>query len=1020
MKNILLKAILIFTFGAVAATGWGQAPVITGYSPTQDSTNVPINKVFVLTFDQNIFFPPTNDPDITYSVRIRQIATPSDVTVATYTISIVDGVLDNVSPELTIVNNKLKITQNKLSYNNQYYITMSSGSVENSGAIDCAAITKTSTNKWWFTTAGSPTPPSLSSTTPVDGSITADIATDLTMTFGSNISFNTTGTAHYINVYQTGNGTPVYSVNCVSGGAYYVTGSGLASISGATLTINPTNNLTSSTDYYVTVDNGALESTSRGVYAGFTDQTTWNFKTATPPSVLTYSPIDDAIGVATNASLQLIFNEAITTVGGTGYFHVYTGSTEKYTIPYSSDNVTFNGSTLTVTGFSFVENTPYYVLIDAGFVKSASTAAAYAGISASTTWNFTTTNNAPVTTFNPTNGASGVTLYPTITISFSKAARFADGTVITSANVKNLIVSFTASGHTVNASDYDATISADLKTVILYLRNALKPYKNYTITVAKVEDLNGTEQAANTTSSFTTSAYNVWSGAVDNDIVKSGNYSNGYSSSIGIDIPGGLTKYPIITSDVTVSDIIMEPGSQLTVNNGINLTVDNGMELIASNANNGQPSFINNGNLSVGGGVKYRQRIGSTGVAYLMSSPVVNGKLTATSGTVLKEQIYDPYSWNTLDIATSTLSNGEGYNVTNAAVGSDLVMTGSNFSNSSFSIGTSYTSSNYGWHLAGNPYPCAIEWSDLGKSNLRDRFYIYRNTAKGWGTYNVVNGSVVTVNLQGTVSQIPAFHAFNVQTVNTSTSGSLTFNTSAFRSNDYNYLKSSSVSTSANSIVKLASEVGDFGDETALVYNVSGALETTIDDADKMFSSNVDVLDLYVVTNSGKNVAIKSAPELSGSEITSQIGFRAKRTGNFTLTLSSVSNIPSGYKIILEDITKGVLNDMQLSNYTFSVTSTGSNNTRFKLHLAPSVSTQVDDSKSNEEFVVISDKGLVKAYGLSWNTGSVQIVDVNGRIVFNGSLQELKDGIQINTNGIFVVKVTDSKSCLIRKVLVKR
>jgi len=69
--------------------------------------------------------------------------------------------------------------------------------------------------------------------------------------------------------------------------------SGQISIAGSTLTINPTSNLAANTNYFVTIDNGAIKDLAGNIFTGITSSTTWAFKTATSNGIneVTSNPI---------------------------------------------------------------------------------------------------------------------------------------------------------------------------------------------------------------------------------------------------------------------------------------------------------------------------------------------------------------------------------------------------------------------------------------------------------------------------------------------------------------------------------------------------------------------------------------------------------------------------------------------------------------------------------------------------------------------------------------------------------
>ena len=118
-------------------------------------------------------------------------------------------------------------------------------------------------------------------------------------------------------------------------------------ISGSTLTIDPTSSLADGTHYYVTLAAGTIKDLAGNSYAG---TSAYDFTTAadtTAPTVTTYSPTDGATGVATSSNIVLSFSEPI--AGGTGSILLKTaaGATVETFDAATSNRLTISGSTLT-------------------------------------------------------------------------------------------------------------------------------------------------------------------------------------------------------------------------------------------------------------------------------------------------------------------------------------------------------------------------------------------------------------------------------------------------------------------------------------------------------------------------------------------------------------------------------------------------------------------------------------------------------------------------------------------------
>jgi|CXWL01.1.fsa_nt_gi methionine-rich copper-binding protein CopC len=128
----------------------------------------------------------------------------------------------------------------------------------------------------------------------------------------------------------------------------------------------------------------------------------------TAPTVSTYNPANGATAVALNGNLVLTFNE-----------NIQKGTTGNIVVKRTSDNVavqttavtdaavTVSSATATIPFISLAYSTGYYVNIDAGAFKDIA-GNNYAGITATTTWAFTTTAAPSATvTVNPASLAFG-------------------------------------------------------------------------------------------------------------------------------------------------------------------------------------------------------------------------------------------------------------------------------------------------------------------------------------------------------------------------------------------------------------------------------------------------------------------------------------------------------------------------------------------------------------------------------------------------------------------------------------
>ena len=167
------------------------------------------------------------------------------------------------------------------------------------------------------------------------------------------------------------------------------------------------------------------------------------------PTVISLTPADNATDIGLADSLELQFGQSV--FSQSGNVQIYTSGGALFeSIPIGDARVTGSGTnTITIdpTG-DFSNNSDYYVLVDAGAVVD-SAGNVFAGISASTTWNFST----PVVSTPTVSGVSSTAANGTylagdvipITVSFSESVN-----VDISAGKPRLLVSLDAGDLYVN------------------------------------------------------------------------------------------------------------------------------------------------------------------------------------------------------------------------------------------------------------------------------------------------------------------------------------------------------------------------------------------------------------------------------------------------------------------------------------------------------------------------------------------------------------------------------------------
>lgn len=165
-----------------------------------------------------------------------------------------------------------------------YYVLVSAGAITDLSGNGWAGIT--STTAWTFSTGASDTAaPVVVTLTPADNAATVNAASNLVMLFNEPVA---AGTGNIV----IRNGSTVVATIAAND-------TGRVSISGSTVTINPSADLPVNADLHVTVDAGALRDTAGNAFAGITGSTVWNFHTSGSGATDDYPYATNTSGVVT-------------------------------------------------------------------------------------------------------------------------------------------------------------------------------------------------------------------------------------------------------------------------------------------------------------------------------------------------------------------------------------------------------------------------------------------------------------------------------------------------------------------------------------------------------------------------------------------------------------------------------------------------------------------------------------------------------------------------------------------------
>ena len=421
-------------------------PIISTFSPADDATGVAIDANLVITFDENIVAGSGNV--VLYD--------SNDNTIETF----------DVSSDVSISNTSVTINPSiELIDEAYYYVQIANTCFEDLAGNAFAGISNSTDWSFQITYIN----PAISILSPADNAIGVAVNADLVLTFDEDVVLGSGNVVLYDsedNIVET----------------FDVTSD--VSISNATVTINPSNDLSNETDYYVQIANTCFKDLAGNAFVGISDKTTWSFKTIdiTNPTISTLSPTDDAISVAVNADLVLTFDEDV--VAGSGNVVLYDSNDNTIETFDVSSDVSISNTSVTINpSIELIDEAYYYVQIaNTCFEDLAGNA--FAGISNSTDWSFQITYiNPAISILSPADNAIGVAVNADLVLTFDEDVVLGSGNVVLYDSEDNIVETF----------DVTSDVSISNATVTINPSNDLSNETDYYVQIANTcfKDLAG-------------------------------------------------------------------------------------------------------------------------------------------------------------------------------------------------------------------------------------------------------------------------------------------------------------------------------------------------------------------------------------------------------------------------------------------------------------------------------------------------------------------------------------------------
>ena len=420
--------------------------------------------------------------------------------------------------------------------------------------------------------------------------------------------------------------------------------------------------------------------------------------------------------------------------------------------------------------------------------------------------------------------------------------------------------------------------------------------------------------------------------------------------------------------------------------------------------------------------LKFKRYIQKDGWHYV-SSPITDAKTDVLWGGAVYSYNEPDRTW-TSHGAGEDLVPGEGYDVYFKNNHKTLTFSGEP-NTGEFSHTLTYTSgTGDGYNLVGNPYPCAIDWESASgwtRTNISSTVYVWDDQEQNITTYTIGGAST-----NGGSAVIPPTMAFFVQ-VSSVGEGTLAMTEDVRVSDIENFRKRKVIPKDQ---LSLKIKGAGFSDETIVRFNDEALDELDLFDAEKLYSYNVQVPQIYTKINDNLPLAVNTLTNLDRN-LSVPVYFNAKVAGDYTIDFK-LMNFKLPVNIYLEDQNTGNMTDLNAESYTFNTSQVEDDN-RFILHFIPFTKIDQETSDTNktttgiEEFdnekfnIYTSGKTVyIKANDMV-EDGLVKIFDVRGREIKSGKFDNnVTNSYYMGTaTGYYIVSVFENGKVNSRKVLIR-
>ncbi|MFN5025245.1 MAG: T9SS type A sorting domain-containing protein, partial [Bacteroidota bacterium] len=343
--------------------------------------------------------------------------------------------------------------------------------------------------------------------------------------------------------------------------------------------------------------------------------------------------------------------------------------------------------------------------------------------------------------------------------------------------------------------------------------------------------------------------------------------------------------------------------------------------------------------------------------------------------------------------------------------------------------GSTFSASNDGWNLVGNPYACDYDWDDFWTNNnsnatrflnLESDIWIFDPVASNYVTYNALTNTGTGQLINGI---IPSGAAFWVKANNTAPVLQLV-EASKTASNPGNLFKNDRPDKAFRIVLNDVNSVD--ADEAAVLYHEKATRASDIMDVTKMSGS----ANIAVLTDDGKLTTINSRPAIIHGD-TIPLAISAVN-GRYSISFRNIENLHTSLDAVLVDYTtRSVIDVRSTPAYVFDVTQSSADSydkNRFKILIGAkgqlpepgNYGISLENAVSVYPNPAKDDVYIRQLGGLEIQ--SAIVLDVNGRTQLTiPYINSTKFQVDIRDwkPGVYFVETTDVKGNVLKHKLIK-